>query len=499
MGPHVVNQIEPEEEREIDAWPSIYHPWSFGLLLTLGCAALTAICWLHSWPSLSQGRLFPGLGSSPSARPALEVLQAVTVSWLFALYVLGLTKWRRFSFTTRTLALMMIAPGLLVLSALPVNSNDLLHYVSYGRIVGIYGANPYVHPYSDFAESFSPYVVWDLPMPYGPAVLPAFIIAGWLSQQSVLLSIFALKSFWLVTHVFNCVVLHWILKRGRVDPAYGLFLFAFNPLILVELIGNGHNDGLMILFFLLGLAALQRQQLAAALMLTMMSAFVKTPGLIFWAATLVYAVRRGEWRGAALGVAGSTGMVALAFAALFPSLDSALVPAFASWYTENSLHTLLIDFLTQPGGAWGGPDGFGKVFTADRQVSSLLFLCFCLWRSWHITDPDSLVRELAYLLLALLIAYNPWFWPWYVTWLIPLTAISESVHLRWAIITFSWTALTLYAFPYYVVEVAPLHQLWAALRILIVHVVPLAVMLVLWLANRVRATSAAGGAVTHSA
>src|SRR5262245_21312323 len=102
-------------------------------------------------------------------------------------------------------------------------------------------------------------------MPYGPAILPVFIIAGWASQISVVGSIFALKLIWGLAHAANCYLLYRILKHRGQDPAFGVFLYGLNPLILLELLANGHNDGALIFCGLLSLYLIQREKFGAAL------------------------------------------------------------------------------------------------------------------------------------------------------------------------------------------------------------------------------------------
>lgn len=450
--------------------------WFYCLLLWLGYLALALIHWWHSWQPLSQWRVFADLGDSRASNPVIEICQTLTLLYLFALYLLCLINWKRWRFSVREFAVISIPSGILAWSALPANSTDILAYIGLGRIAAIYGANPYLHTYSEYADYYSNFVEWDITMPYGPVVLPLFILAGWVSQHSVLAAIFVLKLIWLLTHYFNCFLLCRILKAWRLEPAYGLFLFGLNPLVLLELVANGHNDGLMFFFGLLSIFALQRQWRSAAVWLALLSALVKLPGVFFLLAIMAYLVRRREWRGLGQGLLVSATLLLALKVTLFPSIESMTSMANTGSYTKNSLHELLIVMADKIGSQLGAPMDYERLYSIDRRVFSTLFLCFCLWRLWRIRDLNSLAPELAYIFLGLLIGYATWFFPWYVTWLIPLAALTESLRLRWAIIIFSWTALALYAFPNFVVEQAPLHWLWATLRIVIVHLTPLVLL-----------------------
>ena len=447
-----------------------------GVLFTLGCAALSALSWWHSWPWLADDQPFPDIGGRRNDNPAAEVLQTLSLCGLFVAYLYVLVRWSRFQLTPRTVMLIAVAPALLMLAALPVNSNDVFAYLSFGRIAAVHGANPYIHTYSEFPDDFSRYVTWNLRMGYGPFMLPPLMLAGWLSVHSVVLAIFALKAMWLVTHVCNCIVLYQILKGWRGDPVFGLFLFAVNPLILLEQLGNGHNDGLMILAGLLAIWAVQRKRFVAALLLALVAALVKLPGAIFGAAILAYLVRNGEWRRAALGIAAGVALMVPLAIIFFPDLDAVRPMTLSGFYLTNSLHVLPIEGLSQHGGRLGIRATAEEIFAIDRTSSALLLVAFCAWRSCYIRNMESLVGELAHVFLALLIGYVAWFFPWYATWVVPLAAMVSSVRLRWAIVAYSWSVLALYAFPRVLLDEVPFHGVWEILRLLIAHAVPLIVL-----------------------
>jgi hypothetical protein len=318
---------------------------------------VTAISWWHAWPSLSDGRLFPDIGGRRNDNPALEILQTLSLSWLYGLYLYVLARWSGFELTPRAVALMALGPALLMLAALPVNSNDVFGYISTGRVAVVHGANPYAHTYSEFADDFSRYVSWDVRMSYGPLMLLPFMLAAWVSVHSVLLAIVALKAMWLLTHACTCAVLYRMLKGWRGDPAFGLFLVAMNPLILLEQITNGHNDGLMTLAGLLAVWAVQRERFVAGLLLALLAALVKLPGAFFGAAILVYLVRRGEWRRAAVGVAACVALTIPVAIILFPDVDAVRPTTLSGFYLTNSFHVLSLEGLSRHGARWGVQTG----------------------------------------------------------------------------------------------------------------------------------------------
>jgi len=448
--------------------------WWFVLSQALGYTFLSLLHLWHSLPALEQGRVPAPLGAELKANPVVETLHFLTLSYLFAIYALSLCHWSRLNLKARELLWAGSVLGALAWSALPANSADIFLYLAQGRIVGVYGANPYLHTYAEIADSFSAYAWFGFPMTYGPVALPLLMAAGVLSQLSVVGAVYALKLVWLVVHGGNCWLLYALLRAWKPKVAlYGLFLFGFNPLVLLELLGNGHNDGLMIIFGLGAIYVLQCGRPSLAVWLALLAGLVKLPGLILWGAILVYLVRQREWRGLLQGVLGTVMVVLAVKWMLFPTLESTLTLTNPVPWSYNSLHVLLIPVIDRLSSLWYRALGRPTIFALDRGVFAVLFFFFALWRLSRVRDLESLVREVAQVWLGLLIGYAAWFWPWYITWLVPLAALTESGPLRRVITVYSFTVFSLYAFPAFAMGQAPLHRMWATLRIVLAHLVPL--------------------------
>src|SRR5262245_42851242 len=386
--------------------------WVYGLLTAAGYLALALIHWRHSWASLSQGHAFPDLGGSAGADPLMEICQTISLCGLFILYLLALIKWERRDFGVREIISIGVLPASFALGALPANSTDILGYIGQGRVAGVYGANPYLHTYSEFADSFSPFVEWNITMPYGPVMLPVFILAAWVSVYSVLWAVFTLKLIWLAVHCANCFLIYRILQAWRLDAAFGLFLYGLNPLALLELVANGHNDGLLIFFCLSAILALQRRRGGLALWLALLSALVKLPGVFILLSVAIYLMWRREWRGLKLGSLGCAASLLFVKVTLFPTIESLLSLANNGSHTPNSLHHLLIGAVHELSMRLELAIDRETVYLANRRLFSALLIGFSLWRWLGLRSLSGLTRELAYIFSALLIGQAAWFFPW---------------------------------------------------------------------------------------
>jgi hypothetical protein len=454
------------------------------LLSAPAYACLFAIFLRNSLTPLLSGGVPPDLGYSVAASPTLQSFQIVCLAYLFTIYAVTIWQWQRLHLSVRTVAWSAAAIALMACALLPADSSDVLEYIGFGRLAVIYHVSPYTHTEFEMEDPFESHVTWDEPMPYGPVVLPVFAAAAVESSRHLLVAIYAIKSVWLVVHLLNASLVYGLALSFGIDPVFALFVFAFNPLIVLEQPGNGHNDGLLILFWLLALRALARGQHGRSLWLAFLSAFVKATGLFWFAGVAALLVGQRRWRALGQGMAAGAATLAALFA-LAPG-RWALFTVVTTWeYAEDSLHTLLIEGVRPLFAlrhiAWDYDD----LFHADRAIFSVLLVGLAIWRYGGVRDTLGLVREIGVVLLALLLGYAASVHPWYAAWLLPIAALTDSGALRRTILVFSGAALLLYAFPVALVEQAPGHAWWSALRIGLAFGAPL----VFWRLQEVRESS----------
>jgi hypothetical protein len=409
----------------------------------LGYAALYPI---HSQvPRFADGRFANELLFDHQAPAALVIAQGLVLVYLCGLYLLGLACRHRCVHQAPDLIAPAAGIAAIAWCVPPAQSADLFCYIASGRLVALYGLNPYLHSYGQIADGFSPYAWFAYPMAYGPLNLPAFALAGVLSEWGVDLALYGLKLVWLLVHCANLLLLARVLRRAGFPATEGFWLFAFNPLVLLELITNGHNDGLLLCGMLLALAALQGHRPALALWLALLASLVKLPGLALLAALVALLVRQGQWVALARGAVAGLTTLAVSAALFFPepaALANLLNP---HGYAHNALAGLALRGLVHV------IDRFGPFAAPLAAVLpglySLAFLGFCLWRLARVTRPADLPREVLVLLFAWLLAYGTQFFPWYVTWLLPFAALTDVPRLRQAAAIFSCSVLAFYAFP----------------------------------------------------
>jgi hypothetical protein len=165
----------------------------------------------------------------------------------------------------------------------PLFSRDLYSYAAQGWMMS-HHINPYTYGPSVVGQG--PFVglvdaMWrNVGSPYGPVFLE---IAGWVvsaTGHNELLSVEGLRLVALVgTVAFAWAVPDIARSFGR-DGATAFALAALNPLVLLHLVGGGHNDALMLGFLVPGYALARRRHPVAGIVVCAVGAAVKVPALI---------------------------------------------------------------------------------------------------------------------------------------------------------------------------------------------------------------------------
>jgi len=209
------------------------------------------------------------------------------------LYLVGLRAARQ---TSSRLAWIIVIGSTLVfiiifLFMAPFDALDIYDNISHGRILGIYGANPFRDLIAQFPhDPFSKYPRWTKsPSAYGPLWE---ILAGgtaWLAGNGIVPNILAFKLLPGIFHIAAIAVVFFYLNRAEPEYAlFGVLLLGWNPVVLYETWGNGHNDIAMIFWVLLAAMLLyQKRFTLAALSLVAGALFKFIPVLLIPAAMLI--------------------------------------------------------------------------------------------------------------------------------------------------------------------------------------------------------------------
>jgi hypothetical protein len=400
-------------------------------------------------------------------------------------------------------------------------STDIYSYIWYARIWVLHGSSPFTHAPSEFPPDPEGAIHWagwqDETSVYGPAWLA--ISAGSFNVGEILGGSFAaqvlvFKLLANAAHLLNaCLVwsivglylgrhkparpwplvtrpsrlrrlhfprrLHALHGRGVTNSeggtilaaqAVALIFYAWNPLLLIEFAGSGHNDVVMITFVLLAIWLHLKGRWPLAALLLAVAALTKLPALIFipgylWLLLWERAKATGEASGVRRMGAGVTRVVqalaimvaaaALLYAPFWegPATLSATVSGPASRLFLHSIAsdiwwnapTLVIDGLDITGGQEEEiRESIWRFLDENlRWVLLGIFAMVAVAVTWGARTFRRAAEAWGWVAIAAAMTQG-WFWPWYVAWAVAPAAVAQSGRLRITTLIFSISALLLY-------------------------------------------------------
>ncbi len=99
---------------------------------------------------------------------------------------------------------------------------------------------------------------------YPPIAQIVYLFSAWLSPNSILGSVMVMRTIIIAAEIGILLLLPKLLRLINMNPVNSLW-YALNPLVIVELSGNLHFEGIVLFFFLLAvyLLALNKEKLSA--------------------------------------------------------------------------------------------------------------------------------------------------------------------------------------------------------------------------------------------
>jgi hypothetical protein len=300
----------------------------------------------------------------------------------------------------------------------------------------------------------------------------------------------------LLVHLINCLLVWMILSRlAPTRRLGGTILYAWNPLILIELIGNGYSYGFLIFALLLTTVCIVQDKsrwyelwamifLGCAAGLSLISLLL-APMFIYYCATRVSRLRTSVksyfhedlgitptptsakswrnsytrllwefvWRTAVVSLTAS-----ILYAIFWPqgSFYASITSIFDMQYLMHSPLSIMVLPVQ-----WLNGRLFHFLYPSNTPASnylqaipaanmavqaSAIFIFFLLYiyLFGKLRSVDSLLASLCLAILGFIILLAGQFWPWYILWMLWIVALRRFDALSIGILLFSCTALLTY-------------------------------------------------------
>ncbi|WP_114749911.1 glycosyltransferase 87 family protein [Pleomorphovibrio marinus] len=180
---------------------------------------------------------------------------------LFGLYLLIYDSFGKFRPLFRTLILLSLLFRFLLLLAIPALSDDIYRFIWDGHLL-LNGMNPFVHTPTEalpLLQSGDPtfyrglYEQLNSPdyfSVYPPPNQLIFWMAAAIGQENLWISTLVVRLILLGFEV-GVILLLYILSKQFKKPTSRVLLYALNPLVILEITGNLHFEGVVLFFLLL--------------------------------------------------------------------------------------------------------------------------------------------------------------------------------------------------------------------------------------------------------
>ena len=359
------------------------------------------------------------------------------------------------------------------LASAPLMSTDVYSYLAYGYIGTLPGGNPYAQEASTIVGT--PFGLqladrgWDGAglSPYGPVWNELELGIVSLTSDASLALVLS-KATVATASLGAAAMVASILARVRPDgQQLGTLAYLWNPLLILLLAGEGHNDGVMILLVLTALALSVRAHVTAGVLAQLLAVLTKFLPLLLLPLQVTYWWRTTADRPGLLGRLMASGVLGLALAALLyqPVWLGAATFVGTGALGDGRQHPVDPPRLVSVLGR-GAVVGLAVLIGARRA-----------------RDPQRLLECCAGVVFVAVLAGPQPYWPWYAATPVALMVLTPRGQWFWPMLGLSACALV--ASPLGVLEgrgvVTDDARVWA-MRVL--RELPLLCAVGLWLAGK---------------
>lgn len=369
------------------------------------------------------------------------------------------------SIPTKKLIALGIALRVILLFSLPNLSDDYFRFLWDGRLT-LAGYHPFLHTPQYFIDQqlfptgITPALFSQLNSPqyfsvYPPVCQAVFAAAAWVSPTNNWMGVFILKLCLLAAELATILILRKAdlgarnaesaakdaLQAKPSETSHrpnSALLYALNPLVILEIVGNCHFEGLMIFFLVAGMMAIRQEMLVKSAVFWALATATKMLPLLF----LPIAWRWLGWRkGLKFNVlfAGATLLLFAPLIAVLPNIAQSLNLYFQKFQFNASIYYLVraIGYsiknwdIGEQSGPWMGLATLAGV------------LGLALWVGRKKLDPELRLATAMLFASVLYLSFSAVVQPWYVC--VPFVL---SLFTRWRFVLL-WTGLVALSYSHY--------------------------------------------------
>lgn len=370
--------------------------------------------------------------------PRTEFILSLTLySALFVLYGTIYYCFKKIKLRLSHILFIALIARIVMLFNAPLHSDDFFRFFWDGTLV-LEGIDPYAHTPLELKEMGSvpaglTSIFDNLNSPGYYSIYPitnqaVFALAAWIGGSSLNGFIFWLRAVLILFELISVAAIFYLLEKMGRDTCSAL-LYAINPLVLLEVVGNLHFEGMKLTFILLGFLALYKKRHALSGAWLGMAVSVKLTPLILFPFFLKY-LRLKKF--AVFGIC-AFAVIALLFLPIwFLGSWNNFMNSVQLYYGKFEFNASVYYLLRKLGYLIKGYNIIAEL-SLILSVATFILICMAAWKIK--------LAELADLILVAVLGYSIFFLlsmvvhPWYI---IPLLGLSILSGLKYPIL---WTYL----------------------------------------------------------
>ena len=349
--------------------------------------------------------------------PLKNVLVVEAVFTLLIGLYLFLTLWNKVNFTQKSIKVLAVAIIFLLVITPPLLSVDIYAYMVSAKSLATTNINIYAN--SLLALTSNPWMKeinawWNtLPAAYGP--LFYFMITPLGLVNNILTAVYLYKIINVIFYIFAIFLLKKLIDLLSLDSKI-LYLFLFNPSLLIHVFLDGHNDIIIVSLLFFSIYYLTKKKNEYAIILTSLSIVVKYMTIIFLPVFVFTNSKRVV----------SNGIKTIIITAVVIIIS--LIPLFMRWENPkitDPINSLLIFYINPQAGCLYRCSPFialtnGLFLNSASFVRLIIFTAAYLYLIYFFLYKEKEpIKFMFWSFVGFLFLYTPWITPWYA--LVPTT------------------------------------------------------------------------------